>query len=70
MGNPLLNRMQGAQSQPKQKSVVEMFREFKADFTGDPQKRLDELMASGQYTQEQLDKATELANLVKGFCKK
>jgi hypothetical protein len=61
--NPLMNTLGVA---PK-KSIVEQFREFKSSFTGDPQAKLNELVASGKYSKQQVEKATLLANMVKNM---
>lgn len=68
MANPLLS-LSGVVSQ-RPKSIVEQFRDFKSSFKGDPQARINELLASGKITQAQLNQATEMANMIKGMMKK
>lgn len=68
MSNPLLS-LSGVVNK-RQKSIVEQFREFRCSFNGDPQARINELLASGKITQSQLNQATELANMIKGMMKK
>ena len=68
MSNPLLS-LSGVSSQ-RPKSIVEQFRDFRGSFNGDPQARINELLASGKITQSQLNQATELANMIKGIIKK
>ena len=68
MANPLLG-LSGVVNK-RQKSIVEQFRDFRGSFKGDPQARINELLASGKITQEQLNQATELANMIKGMMKK
>lgn len=67
MANPLAQRF-GVVPQAKPKSIVEQFREFRQSFTGDPQAKINEMLASGQVTQAQVKQATELANLIKAMC--
>lgn len=69
MANPLL-KAAGVSYKNGSKSIVEQFREFRNSFKGDPQARIDELLACGKVTQSQINQATELANLVKGLMKK
>lgn len=77
MPNPLLSRLgkgqaTGMQSgnagrgMQSQKSVVEMFREFKAGFKGDPNQALNDMISSGKVTQAQVENAKLLANMVVG----
>lgn len=68
MSNPLLS-LSGVSSQ-RPKNIVEQFRDFRGSFKGDPQARINELLASGKITQSQLNQATELANMIKGMIKK
>lgn len=69
MANPLMHII-GAQVSNQNKSIVEQFNEFKANFKGDPQKKINEMLSSGQITQQQLNQATEMAKLIKGMIKK
>lgn len=68
MPNPLLSLSGVVNERPK--SIVEQFRDFRGSFKGDPQARINELLASGKITQSQLNQATELANMIKGMMKK
>lgn len=69
MSNPLVNIV-GAQSYNKNKSIVEQFKEFRESFKGDPQAKINEMLSSGQITQQQLNEATEMAKLIKGMIHK
>ena len=68
MANPFLGLSGVVIQRPK--SIVEQFRDFRGSFKGDPQARINELLASGKITQSQLNQATELANMIKGMMKK
>lgn len=71
MANPLVGMLnRGQTNTSNQKSIAAQFKEFKSSFTGDPQARINELIASGRVSQAQVDQATQLANLVKGYLRK
>ena len=54
-------------SNKSQKSIVEQFKEFRNSFKGDQQTKINEMLASGQITQKQLNEATEMAKMIKGL---
>ena len=63
--NPLLQNRPGANG-----NVLQQFRQFKKMLgTKDPQALLNELMASGKYTQAQLDQAKQMAEQFKSLLK-
>lgn len=68
MSNPLLSN--SGVVNKRQKSIIEQFRDFRSSFKGDPQARINELLSSGKITKEQLNQATEIANMIKGMIKK
>lgn len=71
MPNPLVGMLnRGKMNTSNQKSISAQFKEFKSSFTGDPQARINELIASGRVSQAQVDQATQLANLIKGYVRK
>lgn len=71
MPNPLVGMLnRGKMNTSNQKSISAQFKEFKASFNGDPQARINELIASGRVSQAQVDQATQLANLIKGYVRK
>lgn len=63
--NPLLqNRPEG------NGNMLQQFQQFKKMLGAqDPQQLLNELMASGKFTQAQLDQAKQMAEQFKGFLK-
>ena len=69
MANPLM-RVLGVSSQRTNKSIVEQFKDFRASFKGNPQDKINEMLANGQITQQQLNEATEMAKLIKGMIHK
>lgn len=67
MPNPLFNALGGASSLGQLGSfgaIVQQFRQFKSQFTGDPQQKVQELLNSGRMTQAQYN---ELQGIAKQF---
>lgn len=63
--NPLLQNRPGRSG-----NMLQQFQQFKKMLgTQDPQQLLNELMASGKFTQSQLDQAKQMAEQFKGFLK-
>ena len=63
--NPLLQNRPGGSG-----NMMQQFQQFKKLLgTQDPQQLLNELMASGKFTQAQLDQAKQMAEQFKGFLK-
>ena len=63
--NPLLQNRPGGRG-----NMLQQFQQFKKMLgTQDPQQLLSELMASGKFTQAQLDQAKQMAEQFKGFLK-
>ena len=49
---------------------LSQFQQFKSTFKGDPGQALNQLLRSGKVTQEQLNRATQIANQYKGMLPK
>lgn len=63
--NPLFN-MFGGQQQPQgpfsnAANVINQFNQFRNTFQGDPQQRVQELLNTGQMTQEQFNQLSVMA---------
>jgi len=59
MGNPFFN-----QNQPTgnpMMNMIQQFQQFKANFQGDPRQRVQELLNSGQMSQQQFNYLSNLA---------
>lgn len=56
--NPLYNQMQ--QQQPSN-GLMQRYQQFRAQFTGDPQQQIQQLLNSGKVSQEQYNKAYQMA---------
>lgn len=64
MGNPFFNQNQPIQN-PNQyvqsTNMLQQFQQFKANFKGDPRQRVQELLNSGQMSQQQFNYLSNLA---------
>lgn len=67
MANPLATR---GQTQTQRRNLVQEFAEFRRTFKGDPNAKLNELLSSGQVTQQQVDNIMGLLSAVRGYRKK
>lgn len=48
-------------------NFINQFNQFKNTFSGDPQQKVQQMLQSGQITQEQLNKAQSLAQQIQGM---
>ena len=64
MGNPLFNTYGN-------NNIIQKFMQFKNSYNGDPKQQIQQMLNSGQLTQEQYNRAVEQANqlqmLLNGF---
>lgn len=58
MSNPLFNQMQ-PQNQFAQ--MMQRFQQFRQTFQGDPRQQVQQLLNSGKVTQQQYDRAVQMA---------
>lgn len=58
MSNPLFNQMQ-PQNQFAQ--MMQRFQQFRHTFQGDPRQQVQQLLNSGKVTQQQYDRAVQMA---------
>ena len=72
MSNPLFNALSGGMPQgngPMQ--MIQQFQQFRQQFQGDPKQEVQNLLNSGQMSQQQYNQlqgmATQVQNLLKGF---
>lgn len=60
----------GQQTQPLNNGLLSQFQQFKQNFSGDPKQQVQQLLDSGQMTQEQFNKlsqmATQMQNMMRG----
>ena len=59
--NPLYNMYGKTQSQNNGNDIFSKFNQFKENFTGDPRAKVQELLNSGQMTQEQFNMLSSMA---------
>lgn len=60
----------GLMNQQQNDQFVKQLQQFKSTFRGDPGQALNQLLRSGRVTQEQLNRATQIANQYKGMLPK
>lgn len=56
--NPLYDQMQ---QQGQQSNLLQRFQQFKQSFHGDPRQQVQQLLNSGKVSQEQYNKAVQMA---------
>lgn len=66
MGNPFFNRFGNRGNQMpgpfgNMQNLMNQFQQFKSQFQGDPQQQVQELLNSGQMTQEQFNQFSDMA---------
>lgn len=47
--------------------IMKRYEEFKKNFKGDPQAKIQQMLNSGQITQQQYNMAVQKANMIKAF---
>lgn len=61
MPNPLFNQMNN--------NLISQFQQFKNNFKGNPQQQVQQMLNSGKISQQQYNKAVQMANQLKGILK-
>ena len=59
MSNPLYTLLNGNN---QTQDLIRRFDEFQKQFTGDPRQQIQQMLNTGQITQQQLDQAIQQAN--------
>lgn len=71
-GNPLFNAL-GGNSMPgpigNMTQMVQQFKQFRQTFQGDPKQKVMEMLQSGQISQDDLNKAQQMASQFQQFLK-
>ena len=62
MSNPIYGLLNGQQN-----NLLTQFQQFKQSFNGDPNQTINQMLQSGKVTQEQVNRATQIANQMKGM---
>lgn len=69
MGNPLFNLL-GGKNNNGPGNMLQQFQQFKKQMQGvDPQEEVQKLLQSGKISQEQLNKAQQMARQMQGLFK-
>lgn len=63
MSNPLFSMFGGMNQMPNNSmmNLVQQFMQFKQNFNGDPKQQIQNLLNSGKVTQEQYNRAVQMA---------
>ena len=68
MPNPLFNALGGGgRPQNNMMSMIQQFNQFRQTFNGDPRAKVQELLNSGQMSQEQYNQLSQMANQMSQF---
>lgn len=62
MSNPIYGLLNSQQN-----NMLAQFQQFKQSFNGDPNQTINQMLQSGKVTQEQVNRATQIANQMKGM---
>lgn len=68
--NPLFGMFGPKQQSNPMMNLMSQFQNFKMGFRGDPRQKVQELLDSGQMSQEQLNQLMSMANQFKGMLPK
>lgn len=72
MSNPLMTAMGGAPMPGPMGNMSQMmqaFQQFRSQFTGDPKQAVQQMLNSGKISQEQFNKAQQMARQFQQFLK-
>lgn len=69
MPNSLFNLLGNNISDNPMTQVIQRFNQFKQQFQGDPQQKIQQMLNSGQITQEQYNNAVQQANALRNLFK-
>lgn len=70
--NPLFNMFNNQQAGPfgNVSNVVNQYNQFKSNFQGDPRQKVQDLLNSGQMTQEQFNQLSAMAQVFQSLIKR
>lgn len=68
MSNPLFNLL-GNSRFGNMQGLVSQFENFRKNFTGDPRQQVQQLLNSGQVSQDQYNQAVQIANALQKMIK-
>lgn len=68
--NPLFNALGGGiPNLGNMTQILQQFQQFKNGFRGDPRQQIQQMLNSGRVTQEQYNRAVQLAQQLQGMLK-
>ena len=70
--NPFFNALGGGQKPGSMNGfpqLLQQFKQFKANFKGDPKAEVEKMLQSGRISQDQLNKIQSMANQFQGLFK-
>lgn len=70
MSNPFFNTLGGGQMPGPMggfPQLLQQFKQFKANFKGDPKAEVEKMLQSGKISQDQLNKIQSMANQFQGL---
>ena len=62
--NPLYNDLGGGMPQNNMMSLLNQYRQFRANFRGDPKAEVEKLVSSGRISQQQINQAMQMAQQI------
>ena len=65
MSNPLFGMMQNQMPN----NLMQRFQQFRSTFRGNPQQQVQQMLQSGQISQEQYNRAVQMAQQLQGLLK-
>lgn len=68
MSNPLFNSL-GNNQVGNMAGIIQQFNQFKNTFKGDPREQVQRMLNSGQITQEQYNRAVQMAQVLQNMLK-
>lgn len=69
MSNPLYSLLQQNKQTGSMENLINQFNQFRRNFRGDPQQQVQQLLNSGRITQDQFNRAAEMANNLRHLLK-
>ena len=71
MSNPLFSMFGGMNAMPNSNmmQLMRQLMQFKQSFKGDPRQQVQQMLNSGQVTQEQYNRAVQMANMLQQMFK-
>lgn len=69
MNNPIFNAIMQNTPMGNIQNLINQYRQFRNTFNGDPQQKIQEMLNSGQITQEQVNQARSMATEFQKFMK-